>query len=149
MSFGDSGTSGTEGNAGQALSAFGGAFGAAGSIIEGNSRADALRIQAKAAQTQGQQDQVARMTDLQTTLGAIRALTAQRGIDPNSPSAQAYSSGVEANADRNIQRVRANADAQAGADRYGASMASLGGYVGAGTSFFKAASQAADFFTAG
>lgn len=124
----------------------GGLIGAIGSIIEGNARADALDLEAKQAQTRGKQEQVARLDDLQRTLGAIAALTGQRGISPQSPSAEAYAAGVEEDAYRNIRRARGNAEAEAASMRSQAGITRTTGYITAASKFANSAAKAASMF---
>jgi hypothetical protein len=108
-----------------------------------------MKMQAAAYQAQGKEQAAAALQDLERTLGSIRALTAQRGIDPSSPSATAYSEGVASDAYRSVYNTRANAEAQARALRRSASASLFGGWAAAGSSFTKAASMAWDQIPSG
>lgn len=116
------------------------------SVMEGEARQSELKQEALAQKSAGQQDQVGLLTDLQRTVGAIQALSAQRGVNPDSPSVQAYTSGAEADAYSNIYRSKGNSSARVRALRLQAADANYSGYSGAIEGGVKAA---AAYYTGG
>jgi hypothetical protein len=92
---------------------------AMGSIVQGNmaaaqgeERQMELKREAELSKIAAEQSQTSRLNDLKRTMGAISALTAQRNLDPGSPSAFAYAGGVQKEAQRSIQNEAFNSAQQ-------------------------------------
>lgn len=131
-----------------------------GSIQEGNARkAEALareaelKREAELGKIAADEQQASRLRELGQSIGTIRALTAQRGLAINSPSAQAIQLSVDKDARRDTQRIAFNAgqDASnrrmaAAAARQSGNAAQMAGYIKGATSLFKTVSTAKSAF---
>lgn len=102
-----------------------------GDIIGGNyqaaaddERASELKQQAKMQVASGEEAEAQRYNELNTTVGAIKALAGSRGINPNSGSAEAYQMGQRSIARQDASMTSINAQIGAGLDRQSAAAAS-------------------------
>ena len=121
------------------------------------SQADAeaaqYRQNAQNALTAGDQQDAARRADLISTLSSVDAIRTARGLDVASPTGLAIASDYTTRAERAINVTRANAFAQAGADRTAAGIASsqgnaamITGFLKGGQSLFSAGRDAYNYF---
>lgn len=138
-----------------ALAGLGGGLQAMGQIQAGNAakqqaeeRQIELNNEAQLQQTAATQSQADRLRSLGQTVGAIRALGAQRGLSLNSPSSAAVESNVEDQATRDARNIQTNADQQSASLKLAGraaiasgTAAQQAGYIGAASSLFKTASS--------
>lgn len=87
----------------------------AGGIISGNAaqaqgiaRAGEIKRDADLAKTAATESMASRLEDLQRTVGAIRSLAGQRGLDPNDPSSMAATDAAGRYTYRDNQRTAFN-----------------------------------------
>lgn len=134
----------------------GGIMQAVGSIQAGNAkkaealaREEELKREAELGKIAGDEQQASRLRELHGTLGAVRALTAQRGLSLASPSAAAIQQSIDKDATRDARRLSFNTQQQGSnlrlagrAARASGNAAQTAGYVGAASSLFKAAADA-------
>lgn len=124
-----------------------------GSILGGNAqnsadqeRALELRQQAGLVKVQAQEQSASRLDQLNRTVGAITALTASRGTNVDSPSAQAVIGQRTKTALTDVQATGANATMQAGMLSESAQAAILAGQNAQMNSWFQAAGGLANGF---
>lgn len=125
-----------------------------GNIMAGNAqnaadqeRAMELRQQAALVKVTAQEQSASRLTALQNTVGAITALTASRGSNVDSPSAQAIVGQRTKTALTDVQTTGANAAMQAGMLSESAQAAILAGQNAQMNGWFQAAGSAANAYT--
>lgn len=130
-------------------------------ITQGNAAAGAAKArqeelarESQLQQTAALESQASNLMELQRTMGNIRAITAARGLNPDSPSAMAIQGGVERVADTNAQRSAFNsrqgvsASALAGkAAMMSGNAARTAGFLKGAGSFLQAASVASSAFS--
>lgn len=138
----------------------GGVLNAIGSIQEGNAakaaadqRRQELATAAQLQETAAAESSASRLMDLQRTVGNIRAITAARGLSPNSPSAMAITANAQRLTDQNVQREGFNARQQSESLRLAGRAAGISGnaaqtagYLKGVGSFFKSAADAGSTF---
>lgn len=109
-------------------------------------RALELRQQAGLVKVQAQEQSASRLTQLQSSLGTIDALTASRGGNIDSPSAQAIVGQRKKTAYTDVATTGTNAAIQAGMLSESAQAAILAGQNASMNSWFKAVGDISNGF---
>ena len=120
---------------------------------EALARESELKREAELGKIAGDEQQSSRLRELHTTIGQVRALTAQRGLALGSPSAAAIENSIENEGIRDARRLSFNTQ-QSGSNlrlagsaaRASGNAAQMAGYIGGATSLFKTASTAASAY---
>lgn len=131
-----------------------GLLGPAGTVLggleanaEGQARQQELERQAQLTTIAAKQSAAARTEQLQQVIGSVRTLTAQRGLNIDSPSAQAIQDRSTRNSDLNIGRGNFNAAQDANNYSMAGRVARQSGQMQMYGSFLKAGGQVYDEFS--
>lgn len=115
---------------------------------DGKARQEELEREAQLAETAAKESGASRLEELNRTVGAIRALTGARNINPDSPSAMALEDTARKFSDRDRQREGFNVRQSASNLRLTGAAAKKGGqqratayYLQGGSSFLKSVSD--------
>lgn len=105
-------------------------------------RRDELAREAQLQETAANETQASNLLELQRSVGNIRAITAARGLNPDSPSAMAIEGGEQRVADTNNQRTAFNARQQSNSLKMAGKAAMMSGQAAVTGAYFKATGDA-------